>query len=98
MSLFGSDMLKLVNRESVDIEVTEKILEHMEKHNISRKRLAEMMDVKLPRVHQIFSGRNSMTLRTLADILTALDVDLEVELKPRIWTNGEENDGQSSED
>jgi hypothetical protein len=63
---------KLWQQERTILEATERICELMEKRNVNRVQLAEMIDKHKSRVSQLLDGTANMTLRTLSDIYFAL--------------------------
>jgi len=67
---------KVFNQERLITSVTERLLEIMEEKGISQRHLAKILKVKPPRVSKMLSGNSNITLRTLADLGTALDVEI----------------------
>ncbi|MFD4629104.1 helix-turn-helix domain-containing protein [Streptomyces sp. NPDC058284] len=59
-------------------QVTASIAGLLEEREISRTHLAECMGVSPGRVSQILSGDENLTLRSLANIAEALDIEVEV--------------------
>jgi len=63
-------------------EVTDSILALLQGLGISQAELAERLGVTRGRVSQILSGRQNLTLRTLAAIGWALGVSFDLNLRP----------------
>jgi len=69
------DRQRLVVEESFILDVTEEIHAQMEQLGVSRAQLAERMGKSKAYVSQLLSGSRNMTLRSLADISFALELD-----------------------
>ncbi|HLA86323.1 MAG TPA: helix-turn-helix transcriptional regulator [Thermoguttaceae bacterium] len=69
---------RLLNRETLTIEVTELICQIMQEKGISRKQLAELLGKSKGRVSQMLNGERNLTLGTVADIFTVLNERLAV--------------------
>lgn len=67
---------KLLNQERLITKVTERFHELMEQQRLTQKDLAKRLGVKPPRVSKLLSGKSNMTLRTLSDICTVMDVPI----------------------
>ena len=52
----------------------------MERQDITQKDLAKRLGVKPPRISKLLSGKSNMTLRTLADICTVMDVPIVIQI------------------
>jgi transcriptional regulator with XRE-family HTH domain len=61
------------NQERAILEATELICEIMDKRRVTRSELARRLGKTKGFVTQLLDGRANMTIRTLADIFTALD-------------------------
>ncbi|MBV9853778.1 MAG: helix-turn-helix transcriptional regulator [Streptosporangiaceae bacterium] len=61
-------------------ELTTAVSWYMDEHGVTKRELAQRLDVTPGRVSQILSGGENLTLRTLAAVCAALDARLEVEL------------------
>lgn len=68
----------ILSQELLQIEVSEAINEAMEKHGVNRAELARRCGITRSALSQSLSGRRSMTLATIAKLLHALGVHLEV--------------------
>ena len=70
----------LVNQEELILEFTETICFAMASQNISRTELGKRLNKSKSFVSQLLNGERNMTLRTLADVLGALDAKLRIEI------------------
>ncbi len=75
---YDSEEIKFYLEEKVILDITELIAELMEKRNIKKTTLAEKLQKSKGYITQLLDGRANMTLRTVADIMWALDSDLVV--------------------
>lgn len=78
------DKGRLFSQESLIVATAETIWEEMERRNVTKAGLAEMLGKSKAFVTQILSGDRNMTLRTLADIAFALEVQVELRLRPAL--------------
>jgi transcriptional regulator with XRE-family HTH domain len=69
---------KLLQQESLLLDVAALMHRAMKKRKINRTQLADLLGVTKGRVTQYLGGERNLTLRTLADIFTALGEQLEV--------------------
>ncbi len=69
-------------QESLVVDVAQKIYEAMEQQNISSKELATKLDVNPSRISQYLSGDSNLTLKTVATIFEALDMEMTVDFRP----------------
>lgn len=69
---------RLLEQERLILDATELICEAMESAGVSRSDLAKKLGKSKGYVSQLLGGSRNMTLRTLADILTALNQRLEL--------------------
>jgi transcriptional regulator with XRE-family HTH domain len=67
-----SEGKRLLQQECAILEVTELICDIMEDTGVSRSQLAERLGKSRGYVTQLLDGRANMTIRTVADIFTAL--------------------------
>jgi len=65
--------MRLYQQERAILELTELACEIMDESNVSRAELARRMRKTKGYVSQLLDGRANMTIRTIADIFTALD-------------------------
>lgn len=68
--------------ESLELEVTEKILEIMEQKGMSRSELAQRLGVSKAAVSKLLNSGSNMTLKRLLSISEVLEHDLTVNLVP----------------
>jgi transcriptional regulator with XRE-family HTH domain len=61
--------------------VVDEITWYMREHKVSRAELAQAMNVSPGRVSQILSADENLTLRTLAGVFAALDVQVDFGLR-----------------
>jgi transcriptional regulator with XRE-family HTH domain len=66
--------------ESLELEVTERILEIMEEKGISRSELAERLGVSKAAISKLLNNGSNMTLKRLLTIAEALDHEVRVDL------------------
>jgi ribosome-binding protein aMBF1 (putative translation factor) len=64
------------------LDVTELIVERMEREGINKTQLAKKLGRSKGYITQLLDGRANMTLRTLSDIMWALDCTLSVGTQP----------------
>jgi transcriptional regulator with XRE-family HTH domain len=67
-----AEAMRLFQQERVILEVTERICELMDEKGVSRTELAERLGKTKGHVSQLLDGSRNLTLRTLADVFTAL--------------------------
>jgi transcriptional regulator with XRE-family HTH domain len=72
--------------ESVILEITEQVVRAMEKKEISRTNLAELLNVSPPAVSKILNGTSNFTVKTLLSLADALDLELHVTLREKKLT------------
>jgi len=77
-----SEEMRLYQQEWLILEVTELIGSLMEEKNIKKKDLADRLDRSKGYITQLLDGRANMTLRTVADVMWALDASLAVSAYP----------------
>lgn len=61
-------------------DVTEDILVFMEDNNISKSDLAKKLNVNKSYISQLLSGDRNMTLTTLSNICTALEIPVKIKI------------------
>lgn len=69
---------RLFQQEELILDVTESICDVMDKANVSRKELADMMGTSKSNITQLLNGSRNMTLRKLADIAYFLNTCVQV--------------------
>jgi len=70
----SAERQKLLFEEELILDVTETIWEDMERLNINKVELAERLGKSKAHMSQLLNGSRNMTLRSLADICFALEV------------------------
>jgi transcriptional regulator with XRE-family HTH domain len=74
---------RLLEQERLILQVTERICAIMEEQKVTRSCLAKRLNRSKGYVSQLLDGSRNMTLRTLADVLTALERRGEFQARPR---------------
>jgi transcriptional regulator with XRE-family HTH domain len=77
-----SEEMRLLQQEWLILEITEHIANLMEKKGVRKKELAERLGRSKGYITQLLDGRTNMTLRTVADVMWALDSSLKVDVSP----------------
>jgi ribosome-binding protein aMBF1 (putative translation factor) len=75
----GSEEMKFYLQEKLILDVTELIAKIMEKKNIKKTELAQKLSRSKGYITQLLDGRANMTIRTISDIMWALDSGLIVD-------------------
>jgi predicted nucleotidyltransferase/antitoxin component HigA of HigAB toxin-antitoxin module len=73
---------RLYEQERLVAWATERISEAMEEGEVSRADLARLLETSRANVTALLSGARNMTLRTLADVASALGKRVEISLEP----------------
>lgn len=76
------DYLRTYQQEKLILEATEQIAEAMKEAEVSKADLARRLGRTRSYITQILSGSRNMTLRTWADVLTALKKEARVAVVP----------------
>ena len=81
---FASDPeeLRLFQHDRLIVAVTELICEEMKKRGCKRSELASALGKSKSYVSQCLDGERNLTLRTIADMLTALGLRMTVSAEP----------------
>jgi len=79
---YDSEEMKLYQQEWLILEVTELIASLMNDKRVSKTELAKRLGRSKGYVTQLLDGRANMTLRTIADVMWALDSSLGVSAYP----------------
>lgn len=80
--LKDEEALRLFQREHTILEVTENLCATMARCGVTRSALAKRLGVSRGRVTQILDGAN-LTLDVIADVLTAMNCELQVSVVDR---------------
>ena len=76
------EKMRLYHRERIILEVTELICALMDERGVKRSELARRLGKTRGYVTQLLNGETNMTLRTVSDVLWALDSSLRVSAGP----------------
>jgi transcriptional regulator with XRE-family HTH domain len=69
--------------ETIILNLTEQIAKKMEEEGISRKKLADLLNVTPPAVTKVLNGTSNFTLKTLLSLADALELDFHVEFRAK---------------
>ena len=72
---------RLLRREELILEVTEALVEQLEKEGITRSQLAARLGRSKGFVSQVLAGRRNLTLRTIADVADALRCRMKIRVQ-----------------
>jgi len=70
--------MRIFHQEKLILDCTELICEQMEKQGVTKTELAKRLGRTKGYITQLLDGRANMTLRTISDMMWALDCGLEV--------------------
>jgi transcriptional regulator with XRE-family HTH domain len=73
---------KLLSIEALVAEASEMIARLMAEQNVSKADLARRLNKSRAWVTQLLSGQANMTIRTLAEVVYALDAEVKLQAKP----------------
>lgn len=79
---YDSEDMKFYLQEKLIFEITECIAEMMQKKSISKSELAKKLGRTKGYITQLLNGNANMTLRTISDVMWALDSTLKVQPEP----------------
>lgn len=71
--------------ETLILNITEKISKRMKEKNISRKKLSQLLRISPPAVTKILNGNANFTLKTLLSVADALELDLNIEFREKVF-------------
>ncbi len=69
--------------ERVLVDLTEDLVSHMQRHDISRATLARRLGVSRPFVTNLLKGSPNLTVKTLVRVAHAAGLSVEVSLQPK---------------
>lgn len=75
---------KIYNRESLILSATELVSKTMKESNLGRSDLAKRLNKSKSHITQLLSGEKNMTLKTLANLMTAMGEEVEIVLKESV--------------
>lgn len=78
--------------EGLILDISYQLKKLMEKKKMTKKQLAEKMGVKPSYITKIFSGSN-ISIKTIAKVLAALEIDAEILLRERKTESSYDEDG-----
>jgi transcriptional regulator with XRE-family HTH domain len=76
---------RLLSIEALVAEASEAIAKLMAEQNVSKADLARRLNKSRAWVTQLLSGKANMTVRTLAEVVYALDAELKLHAQPPSW-------------
>jgi len=74
--------MKLFQQESLILEITELVCKLMEAKEINKTELAAKLNRSKGYITQLLNGTANMTIRTISDVMWALDSSLHVKAGP----------------
>lgn len=77
---------RLLRQEELIVEVTEALARALRETNVTQSQLAERLGKTKGFVSQILGGGRNLTLRTLADVVDALECSIQVRIQPELET------------
>ena len=78
----NKEEMRLYQQEWLILEVTELIASLMDEKGVKKTELAERLDRTKGYITQLLDGRANMTLKTISDVMLALDSSLEICSRP----------------
>ena len=91
---YDSEDMKFYLQEKLILEVTNRIAEMMQEKNVSKSALAGKLGRTKGYITQLLNGNANMTLRTISDVMWALDSTLKVQAEPANIDYGVYNEEQ----
>jgi len=85
------EFAKLMAEESLILEVTEKIIELMQKEKITKANLAKRLRKSKGYITQLLDGSRNFTIKTIADIFHVLGYSLKIEEDKYKQRQGQDN-------
>jgi transcriptional regulator with XRE-family HTH domain len=76
---------RLLSIEALVAETAEVIAKLMAEKNVSKADLARRLNKSRAWVTQLLSGKANMTVRTLAEVVYALDAEVKIHARPPGW-------------
>lgn len=80
---------RLLTIEALVAEASESIARLMAEQDVSKADLARRLNKSRAWVTQLLNGRANMTVRTLAEVVYALDAEVKLNTQPPSWTMAE---------
>lgn len=82
----GHEERRLIAQERLLLEATEAVCKALDERGMTRRQLAGVLGVRPSEITQRLSGARNLTLRTLAEMLDALDCEVHLSLVDRTFT------------
>jgi len=95
--VYDSEEMKFYLQEKLILETTELIAAIMEEKGINKSELAKKLGRSKGYITQLLDGRANMTLRTISDVMWALDSSLAVNANPLGFEAGSKQPDFSTE-
>jgi len=95
---YESEDMKFYLQEELILEVTECIAEMMQKKNVSKSNLAKKLGRTKGYITQLLNGNANMTLRTISDVMWALDSTMKVNAEPANIDYGKHDEHEAQYD
>jgi transcriptional regulator with XRE-family HTH domain len=76
---------RLLSIEALVAEASEVIARLMAEQNVSKADLARRLNKSRAWVTQLLSGKANLTIRTLAEVVYALDAEVKIHAQPPTW-------------
>ena len=73
-----TEFAKLMAEESLILEITEKIIELMQKENITKEELEKRLVKSKGFITQLLNGSRNFTVKTIADVFHTLGYSLQI--------------------
>lgn len=81
----SKDSLRILQQEGLIFEVTELIAEAMQDKGVTKAELAKRLGKSRSFVTQLLDGTANMTLKTVADVFTVMELELTVTRRRPSW-------------
>jgi len=75
---------RLLNRAALNVAVTESILERMQEEGVTRRTLSKRLGISKRKLNRLLNDERPLKLSMVADMLTALRCQLEVQVTNRL--------------
>ncbi len=84
LEIFLSDArrTRIFYQERLHVEITELMCKMLKRQGVSRRELAKRLDRNASQVDAVLNGESSLTYRQIADVFTALGLELRIVAVP----------------